>query len=82
MRAGHQTGADIDRFGGSFSRRHGHCALHADPQLVALLTQHESDAVVGEHDIVKVSLDRVCCRNLRHRPVITPVPTPELILVT
>ncbi len=71
MGASHQTGADIDRLGGSFPRPNGNCALHANPQFVAFLTQHETDPFVGERHVVEISLHRVGGRDLRHRSVVT-----------
>ncbi len=56
--------------------------LHARPEFVTSLTQHEPDAIVGKHDIVKIGLDRVWHGNLRHGPVITAMPARILILVT
>src|SRR5205809_321702 len=81
MRAGHQTGADIDWFGKSHPGCHGDGAFHAHPQLVASLTQYETNPFVGERHVVEIGLDGVAGRDLRHRSVITAMPTFELILV-
>ena len=82
MRTGRQANANIDRFGRGFSRQCRDCALHVHPELVALLTQHESGPVVGQDHVVEIGLDGVGRRNLGHRAMIASMPAIELILVT
>src|SRR5262245_4471846 len=82
VRSGYQADSNVDRFRGSFARRCGSSALHVHPELVALLTKDESIAIIGEHHVMEVRLDRIVRRDLCHRPVKASVPARELILMT